>query len=252
MKDIVVLWLLAGAALTQNSFAQTSSVAVTFTSDPPQSTVYVDDVKKGVTPLSLRLPAGEHKIRVAKYQFDDYHESMSILDTDTLLMVKAFLPSLTTLSIVTLVPSIVSTGEVKIFMDGQFLGFPPIEKYVTQGKHTLRAVAETPCLKEYSKTITVVGDINLVTQMELFMEFSDSFVVVRPEVKEKIKNGEVRFVPVTTESQSLKATKIPAAVQVRTTTKAVLGPISSPSGFAIIVLVIGALLFLGNLGAILP
>ncbi len=183
-------------------------IPVHFTSDPPQSTIYVDDVKKGITPLTLGISEGEHKIQIVKSQFEDYYQSLTILATDTFALVKADLISLTSLNIQVLAPNIMATGNVEVYIDEQPVGFPPVEKIVTQGKHSVRVVSASEHLREYNKAITVSGDINLVTQVEAFLDFTDSYYTQKPETKGKIKKGEITFTKVTVEGEHKKAVAI--------------------------------------------
>ncbi len=174
------------------------SIPVKFVSDPLQSVIYIDDVQKGTTPVILQVTVGDHKIRMVKDKFGDYNQSLLIKITDKSLTVNGVLPKITTLNLFALAPNIVAAGEVKVYLDDQLLGPPPIKKQVGEGKHIIRVVAASKYLKEFNKAINVSGE----TQVEAFLELTEAYLSLKPETKDKIKKGEIFFTPIVAGGQA--------------------------------------------------
>jgi hypothetical protein len=117
--------------------------AVTIETDPPGATVYVGDKESGaagVTPLDLRLPAGEHTIILEMVGYLPRFEVIQVSG-------RAKKPQRVSFTLEPAVATLVIDGSdlpasARVFVDGEERGAPPARIEVEPGPHQVEVIAE--------------------------------------------------------------------------------------------------------------
>lgn len=119
-------------------------------STPEGATVYVDDVKVGVTPLTTQVLPGERVVRLDLKLHQPAEETVVIPIRGTASLEKV-LEKVAARILITASPA-----GTEIAIDGQVLGKDRVDRGIAPGEHTLRLTAERH--KAFEQTITVKAD----------------------------------------------------------------------------------------------
>ncbi len=119
-------------------------------STPPGATVYVDDVKVGVTPLTTQVLPGERVVRVDLKLHQPLEEAIIIPIRGTASLEKK-LEKVAARIVITASP----TGT-SIAIDGAVLGKDKVDRGITPGTHTIRLTAENH--RDFEQQITVKAE----------------------------------------------------------------------------------------------
>ncbi len=128
-------------------------------STPPGATVYVDDQKVGVTPLSTQILPGERVVRIDLKLHQVIEEALVVPIRGTAKVEKTLEKVAARIS-VTAGPT-----NVSIFVDGQLLGKDRIDRGIQPGSHTLRLTADG--YKAFEQTISVKADEQFTMDKQL-------------------------------------------------------------------------------------
>ncbi|AKI98243.1 hypothetical protein IX53_03920 [Kosmotoga pacifica] len=120
-------------------------------SDPSGAGVYIDGTFKGYTPLTIKLPAGVHKLEVEKKDYERYSETLNITGQTNKFVKLRFLGYLLT---ITSDPS-----NAEVYINGDYVGRTPLKVKVSKGVHRIEIKKEG--YQDYSilKNITGSGSI---------------------------------------------------------------------------------------------
>ncbi len=69
------------APVTGKTVPAVSQTAVTILSQPEGASAYVDERKRGRTPVTLMLPVGKHRLRISLPGYQEIHKEITILET---------------------------------------------------------------------------------------------------------------------------------------------------------------------------
>lgn len=119
-------------------------------STPAGATVFVDDVKVGVTPLTTQVLPGERVIRVDLKMHQPVEEAIVIPIRGSASLEKT-LEKVAARIVVTAAPS-----GANISIDGQVVGKDKVDRGITPGTHTIRLTAEN--YRDYEQQITVKAE----------------------------------------------------------------------------------------------
>lgn len=119
-------------------------------SNPAGATVYVDDVKVGVTPLNTQVLPGERTVRLDLKLHQPIEESIIIPIRGTASIEKT-LEKVAARIVITAAPA-----GVDIFIDGQLLGKDRVDRGILPGSHTIRLTADKH--KAFEQQISVKAD----------------------------------------------------------------------------------------------
>lgn len=119
-------------------------------STPAGATVYIDDVKVGVTPLSTQVLPGERAVRLDLKLHQPIEETLVIPIRGAAALDRP-LEKVAARIVITASPP-----GTEISIDGQVLGKDKVDRGIVPGEHTIRLVAEQH--KAFEQTITVKAD----------------------------------------------------------------------------------------------
>jgi len=119
-------------------------------STPPGATVFVDDVKVGVTPLSTQVLPGERVIKLDLKLHQPVEETV-VIPIRGSAAVEHTLDKVAARIIITAAP-----GGAEIAIDGVVLGKDKVDRGIIPGSHTIRVTADKH--KSYEQQITVLAD----------------------------------------------------------------------------------------------
>ena len=136
---------------------------------PPGATVYVDDVKVGVTPLNTQVLPGERVVRLDLKLHQPAEETIVIPIRGNASLEKN-LEKVAARIVITASPP-----GTDIFIDGQNLGKDKVDRGIAPGEHTIRLTAESH--RNFEQTITVKADQQY--SLDKTLEPNPGTVVVR-------------------------------------------------------------------------
>ncbi len=119
-------------------------------STPPGATVFVDDVKVGVTPLNTQVLPGERVVRLDLKLHQPVEESILIPIRGAASLEKT-LEKVAARIVITASPA-----GTEIFLDGVSAGKDKVDRGIAPGEHTVRLVADK--YKAFEQTISVKAD----------------------------------------------------------------------------------------------
>lgn len=119
-------------------------------SNPPGATVFVDDVKVGVTPLNTQVLPGERVIRFDLKLHQPIEETIIIPIRGTASLEKS-LEKVAARIVITASPP-----GTDISIDGTLVGKDKVDRGIAPGEHTIRLTAENH--KAFEQTISVKAD----------------------------------------------------------------------------------------------
>ncbi len=128
-------------------------------STPPGATVFVDDQKVGVTPLSTQILPGERQVRIDLKLHQPVEETLVVPIRGTAKLERTLEKVAARISITA------GPTNVSIFVDGQLLGKDRIDRGIQPGSHTLRLTAEG--YKAFEQTVTVKADEQFTMDKQL-------------------------------------------------------------------------------------
>jgi hypothetical protein len=128
-------------------------------STPPGATVYVDDTKMGVTPLTTQVLPGERSIKIDLKLHQPVEETL-VVPIKGSASVERALEKVAARLIVTGAPA-----GTTIFLDGQPLGKDRIDRGILPGQHVVRLTAENH--KAFEQSINVKPDEQYVLDKTL-------------------------------------------------------------------------------------
>ncbi len=117
---------------------------------PPGATVYVDDVKIGVTPLNTQVLPGERVVRLDLKLHQPLEETIVIPIRGAASLEKK-LEKVAARIVITAVPA-----GTEIFIDGTSVGKDKVDRGIAPGDHTIRLTAEG--FKAFEQTVSVKAD----------------------------------------------------------------------------------------------
>ncbi len=117
---------------------------------PAGATVYIDDVKVGLTPLSTQVLPGERLIRLDLKLHQPVEETLVIPVRGAASLEKA-LQKVAARIVITASPA-----GTSISVDGQMLGKDKVDRGILPGQHTIRLTAEGH--KDFEQSITVKAE----------------------------------------------------------------------------------------------
>ena len=126
---------------------------------PPGATVFIDEVKVGVTPLNTQVLPGERVIRLDLKLHQPLEETLVIPIRGAVSVEKA-LEKVAARIVITTLP--VGT---EIFIDGVSVGKDKVDRGISPGEHTIRLTAENH--KPFERTISVKPDQQFSLDMTL-------------------------------------------------------------------------------------
>lgn len=136
-------------------------------STPPGATVFVDDVKVGVTPLSTQVLPGERVIRLDLKLHQPLEETLVVPIRGSASLEKA-LDKVAARIVITALPP-----GTEISIDGQVVGKDKVDRGIAPGDHSIRLTAENH--KAFEQTISVRADQQFSLEKNL-----ESLVVAKP------------------------------------------------------------------------
>lgn len=139
---------------------------------PPGATVYVDDVKVGVTPLSTQVLPGERVVRVDLKLHQPIEETLVIPIRGGASLEKT-LEKVAARIVITASPA-----GANISIDGQALGQDKVDRGISPGSHTIRITADKH--KAFEQTINVKADEQYVLDKTLEPLPGQAVAVVTP------------------------------------------------------------------------
>jgi hypothetical protein len=145
-------------------------------SNPPGATVYVDDTKMGVTPLTTQVLPGERSIKLDLKLHQPIEETLVVPIKGNASLDRS-LEKVAARLIVTAAPA-----GATIFLDGQPLGKDRIDRGINPGQHTVRLSAENH--KAFEQTINVKPDEQYV--LDKTLEPLPGVVVTPPPGKDPV------------------------------------------------------------------
>jgi PEGA domain len=128
-------------------------------STPPGATVFVDDVKVGVTPLSTQVLPGERVVRLDLKLHQPIEEAIIIPIRGSASLEKT-LEKVAARIVITASPA-----GTDIFIDGQLIAKDKVDRGILPGNHTLRLTAEKH--KAFEQQISVKADEQYVLDKTL-------------------------------------------------------------------------------------
>lgn len=134
------------------ALAKVSPVTSTLTvnSAPSGASVYVDDVKVGVTPIATQVLPGERTVRIDLKMHQPLEETVTVPIRGSVTFEKQ-LEKVAARIVLTASPA-----GTEIFVDGVSMGKDRVDRGIAPGDHTVRFVAEG--YKAYEQTIAVKAD----------------------------------------------------------------------------------------------
>lgn len=120
------------------------------TSTPSGATVYIDDVKVGVTPVSTQVLPGERVIRIDLKLHQPIEETL-VIPVRGAASLNKVLEKVAARIVITASPA-----GAQIQVDGQILGRDKVDRGILPGQHTIRLSAEGH--KDFEQAITVKAD----------------------------------------------------------------------------------------------
>ena len=129
------------------------------TSTPPGASVYIDDVKMGVTPLSTQVLPGERVVRLDLKLHQPIEDSV-VIPIRGAASLDRTLEKVAARIIITATPP-----GTDISIDGQVLGKDKVDRGILPGTHTIRLSADL--YKRYEQQITVKADEQYVLDKAL-------------------------------------------------------------------------------------
>lgn len=120
------------------------------TSTPPGATVFIDDVKVGVTPLNTQVLPGERVVRIDLKLHQPIEETVVIPIRGAASLAKA-LDKVAARIVITASPP-----GAEILIDGTVAGKDKVDRGIAPGDHTIRLTAENH--KSFEQTISVKAD----------------------------------------------------------------------------------------------
>lgn len=117
---------------------------------PPGATVYVDDVKVGVTPLNTQVLPGERVVRLDLKLHQPLEETIIIPIRGAASLEKT-LEKVAARIVITAAPA-----GTEIFIDGTSVGKDKVDRGIAPGEHTIRLTAEG--FKAFEQSISVKAD----------------------------------------------------------------------------------------------
>ena len=121
---------------------------ISIDTEPSGATVYVDNKNVGTTPLEATYIIGKHNVKVDKNGFGSVSWDVVIKENDTLYYKKV-------LGEVTYI-TIQSNPYDQIYIDGQYEGYSPVKKNLSEGKHVVKV--QRGYNKPYEQEIVVKPD----------------------------------------------------------------------------------------------
>ncbi|MBS1151399.1 MAG: hypothetical protein H6Q89_3097 [Myxococcaceae bacterium] len=118
--------------------------------NPPGATVYIDDVKVGVTPLSTQVLPGERLIRLDLKLHQPIEETL-VIPVRGAASLEKNLQKVAARIVITASPA-----GTSIAVDGQMLGKDKVDRGILPGEHTIRLTAEGH--KDFEQQITVKAE----------------------------------------------------------------------------------------------
>ncbi len=146
---------LLGAVAKVVPVASTLEVKTT----PPGATIYVDDVKVGLSPVTTQVLPGERVVRIDLKLHQPVEEAVIVPIRGSVAVDKS-LEKVAARIVVTAAPS-----GASISIDGQVLGKDKVDRGIAPGTHTIRITAEQS--KDYEQQITVKADEQFVLDKTL-------------------------------------------------------------------------------------
>jgi hypothetical protein len=119
-------------------------------STPPGATVFVDDVKVGVTPLTTQVIPGERVVKLDLKSHQALEETVLVPIRGAVTLEKT-LEKVAARIVITALPA-----GTDISLDGQLVGQDRVDRGVAPGEHTIRLTAEGH--KAFEQTISVRPD----------------------------------------------------------------------------------------------
>lgn len=183
-KDYVgkVDGLLGAMQVIANSFAGTEKAAVQtvnikFVSEPSGATVFIDDVMKGRTPVTIDIPAGKHRMKVSKQGFADYTAERDVTQALKDKGINVNLKKVYSLSVVAKTPKADGMKEAGIYIDGKLAGKNTAVLSLTEGRYALKVSTGLPDVKEFTESVYLNSD----RKIDATLDFTDAY-------KEKMKS----------------------------------------------------------------
>jgi hypothetical protein len=141
-------------------------------SNPPGATVYVDDTKVGVTPLTTQVLPGERVIKLDLKLHQPIEETLVVPIRGSAALEKT-LEKVAARLIITAAP-----GGTSIFIDGQPVGKDRVDRGILPGQHVIRLTADNH--KAFEQSISVKADEQYV--LDKTLEPVPGAVVVGPQL----------------------------------------------------------------------
>jgi hypothetical protein len=129
---------------------------------PPGAEVFVDGVKRGVTPLErMRIDAGTRKLRVVKAGFDPIEKTLEIVSMKDTVVTAELAPEVTTGR---LVVRELSGIPVTVFVDGKSVGMAPYEGDVAPGAHVVEGKSDRVAARPRTVEVVKKGRFEVVLE----------------------------------------------------------------------------------------
>ncbi|MDD1654278.1 MAG: PEGA domain-containing protein [Methanomicrobiales archaeon] len=149
--------LTIGCTLNLNSITKENLISVgegslDVSSTPSGAAIYVDDVYKGVTPLTVTQPPGEHAVRLTKAGYEEHSETVTVTSGQTGRISATLVPQAATTGSLSLTSN---PSGARVTLDGGRTGTTPWVTDVSAGSHTL--VFSLPGYLDATATVTVQG-----------------------------------------------------------------------------------------------
>ncbi|WP_232156308.1 protein kinase domain-containing protein [Methanocaldococcus infernus] len=123
-------------------------------SNPPGAKIYIDGKYMGITPKTIDVTPGSHELKLVKQGFEEYSTEVYISPGEFKTINAKLVPKFGYLTIH-------STEGANVYIDGKYVGHPPIHIKLDSGYHTIKITKKG--FKDYTKKIYISsGEIKTI------------------------------------------------------------------------------------------
>ncbi len=135
------------------------TVAVKILSEPENADVLIDNEKRGVTPLVVKLPLGDYSVQVTKTDYLPHTERLKISDDRQTRQVSAKLKK----GYKIFISSNINNADV--YIDNEFAGSTPVTKLVTEGPHLIRVQTDKSGYGMYLDSVSITESTRIFAEL---------------------------------------------------------------------------------------
>ena len=158
--------------------------AISISSNPSGVKVYLDNLFKGSTPITLKdVTTGTHTIKLVKSGYDDFSDSVTVISGRTEYVSETLVMKTGAISISS------NPDGADVYLDNLFKGSTPITlKDVTTGTHTVKLIKSG--YNDFSDSVTVISGRTEYISETLVMKTGAINIYSNPSGAEIYVNGD--------------------------------------------------------------